>query len=376
MTVLEYQDTHTPRPPSRGFVRLTRVTYLFAGVLLPAFCFGFAALAGCPLAPEWQSGTDQAYITMMLDKTAVLPMLPLVAFSMACLTLASWNFKRFRRKNLVRAGVFGGTIISLIYTVVMWVALAPREPGMDAKTLEWFLLAAALVLIAVGIPLILLWTASKHLHITLRITGVVTGMALLIGIATFGGGMLFLLFIALGLAPAWAFAAYGILSLKLLRADQVNQKPNRILPAATAWTTAFGASMVWAVLQALHEYAKLPTAPPPGCYVATAAAKGHRHFVGAEVFSTGEKELIVNQQLRTLKAGEIALRTCLPRLHRAIRNVYDVAGPTVARRLNTPLKADIAFLLLKPPEFMVAVTLRCMGPKTVAAMNQLYRVRP
>ncbi|MEK6234867.1 MAG: hypothetical protein N2C14_09155, partial [Planctomycetales bacterium] len=57
----------------------------------------------------------------------------------------------------------------------------------------------------------------------------------------------------------------------------------------TAWFGVYLAAWRQSVQLMLIEYSKLPT-EPPGCYVATAAAKGHARFVGARstAFANGE----------------------------------------------------------------------------------------
>ena len=117
---------------------------------------------------------------------------------------------------------------------------------------------------------------------------------------------------------------------------------------------------------ALAEYAKLPTEPPPDCYVCTAAARGHRRWVGADARGC-------NDQMRHLKAAELALMALAPRLHRRLRRVYDAWGPSLARRLRRPLVADLAYALLKPLEWACREILRLAVEGADARARRLYR---
>jgi hypothetical protein len=82
-------------------------------------------------------------------------------------------------------------------------------------------------------------------------------------------------------SPLWAFVAYSVMSVLVIRLADPADVPRGgrcgacwrcrrrgWRPSRRPWRLA-----VW---QAGVEYAKLPTTPPGRCYVATAAARGHR----------------------------------------------------------------------------------------------------
>jgi hypothetical protein len=132
------------------------------------------------------------------------------------------------------------------------------------------------------------------------------------------------------------------------------------LMAVVTWLGAFLAACRWAVERSLAEYAKLPLSDPGGCYIASAAAYGHPWWVGSHPVLTADGTIVrINRQLRVLKAGELALRDRMPRVHRLLRGVYDVLGPLAARRLACRWLADVAYLSLKPAEWAVCVALAC-----------------
>jgi hypothetical protein len=117
-----------------------------------------------------------------------------------------------------------------------------------------------------------------------------------------------------------------------------------------AWRTSF----IWM----LQEYARLPTTAPTGCYISTAAARGHRWLVRSEACVSRDGSVHrVNDQMRFLKAGELLLTSVSPSAHRACRWVYDRVGPLLAAALVHPVLADVAYLLLKPPEWLCRMAL-------------------
>ena len=70
-----------------------------------------------------------------------------------------------------------------------------------------------------------------------------------------------------------------------------------------AHCSAWRLSYVWM----LEEYSRLPTTPPSGCFVCTAAASGHPPVVRGEDYpAPGGATYRVNDQLRVLKAFESA----------------------------------------------------------------------
>ena len=75
--------------------------------------------------------------------------------------------------------------------------------------------------------------------------------------------------------------------------------------------------------------------------------------------------------MQTLKAAELLLAQRLPRLHRALRAVYDRVGPPIARRIRSPWLADVSYLLFAPLAITAGVILRCL--KLQARIDRAYR---
>ena len=66
----------------------------------------------------------------------------------------------------------------------------------------------------------------------------------------------------------------------------------------------------------------------------------------------------VNSQLQILKCAELALMAVHPRFHRSLRRFYDVVGRALAKGIQNPFLADVAYLLLKPFEWIARGILR------------------
>ena len=98
----------------------------------------------------------------------------------------------------------------------------------------------------------------------------------------------FLPFILLGAVVGpmpWAVIAYSAMALRLMRrrrADRWQFSLAQLLGAPCRGSPRGRGAWRMSLLVVFEEYAKLPTSPPPSdCYVATAAARGHRRWVRA-----------------------------------------------------------------------------------------------
>jgi hypothetical protein len=61
-----------------------------------------------------------------------------------------------------------------------------------------------------------------------------------------------------------------------------------------------------------------------------------------------------------------------PRLHKVLRRVYDVVGRALARRLRNPFVADLAYLCLKPVEWIACSALRVVVPEIDIVSKKMY----
>lgn len=103
---------------------------------------------------------------------------------------------------------------------------------------------------------------------------------------------------------------------------------------------------------------------PPNLYVnehylCTVAAYGHRNLVKPlrMGYRHGHK-IIVNRQLLVANAFENLLEEKLPNLHKIIRNFYDKYGFPIAKLINTKIKSDIVYFLMKSLEYFFVFILK------------------
>lgn len=103
--------------------------------------------------------------------------------------------------------------------------------------------------------------------------------------------------------------------------------------------------------------------PPPNVwmdehYLCTVAAGGHRRVV--KPLRLGKRHghtVVVNRQLCVANAFEQLLEERTPRLHRAVRGIYDRTGYPIARHIRSPYGADLIYCLMKPLEWLFLLVL-------------------
>ena len=98
-------------------------------------------------------------------------------------------------------------------------------------------------------------------------------------------------------------------------------------------------------------YQDLPNQAPSGCFIVTAATRGHPKMVGPLVpIQHHGREQAANRQLITFWELESRWRHHAPRSHSSFRKIYNRVGPVIAARILSPWLADAAWLALKPLE--------------------------
>ena len=151
--------------------------------------------------------------------------------------------------------------------------------------------------------------------------------------------------------PFYVAAWYTIRAIQLIRAARLPAWQYLVsqLVALPFWVCSY----VWSS----SIYDSLPDTLGPGCFVVTAASRGHACFTGphTEINRHGRR-LRANQQLLTFWELESRWRMCAPRIHAAFRRIYNRVGPVIAARIKSPWAADLVFLGLKPLEIVA----RCL----------------
>jgi hypothetical protein len=152
--------------------------------------------------------------------------------------------------------------------------------------------------------------------------------------------------------PVGVAIYYTTVSLRMLR--------ERPLSFQTKWLTfcinaPFWVASIW---QSFRTYDQLPD-EPPSCFVVTAASRGHPSLVGPFTQITRRGQLrMVNDQLLTFWELEKTWSQRSPRSHRLFRCLYNRLGPRLASCLKNPWLADLAYLCLKPLEWLARRALR------------------
>ena len=339
------------------------------------FIFGIIVVAGPILnfslietfKPEWQDGKFSSYIDLFLLPEASLWFYPLLAYAVISYILLLWDVKRYAQSFIIRLGIYTGTFLALQYSLLAIM-------GLDTPSNYFY------------VPLIYLtpflfsrfhrWLSSKWkaslvngILIGISIVGILIAMALMSSpISPF----VFLLMIVGVSTPFWSL----LIALQASRWLLKYQETKFTLPRGLgtfAWLSAYTFALRFNILKMFELYNALPT-EPPNCYIATAAAKGHPRFVGSrEVTLASGKSMPVNRQLQRLKAFEIALMSVSAPSHRMMRRVYDVLGKWLAKQIQNPLLADIAYLILVPVELLSFFVLKSTVPEIQTLSERLYR---
>jgi hypothetical protein len=148
------------------------------------------------------------------------------------------------------------------------------------------------------------------------------------------------------LVPLYVAVWHWVRAVRL--SAQANLNCADFLRASYGSLPCWAGGLVWAYL----DYLKLPE-QPPGCFVVTAASRGHESLVGpfVGVMHKGSVRR-ANRQLLTLWRFEDYWQKRWPGSHMVFRGVYNRVGPAIARRIKSPWAADMFFLGLKPVELV------------------------
>ncbi len=345
--------------PVRGWWKICYVLFL---VIVPTF--SFAVVEG--IKPEWQSGDREAYVALLMLPEASVFFLILIVYSILCYLLLLGNAEHFAKFFAVRLGVYTGVFLALQYTILLGVYLFSGVQSL-AILLVWFLPLYLPKLYRLNIVKrvlshIRLWMIAIILIVYAVIASFIREDALIPAFLVFLG------IVASG--PFWSFLIAIQASAWLLEHHETNLTLPRGL-GITAWIAYYAAAWRYDILKMYELYAQLPPVPPE-CYIATAAAQGHANFVGSKLVQLANgNSMQVNHQLQIFKCAELALLAVAPKIHAPLRKTYDVIGKPLARRIRNPFLADVAYLLLKPLEWLAGFVLTMVVPeiKTTSIYN-------
>lgn len=352
-------------PKDRGLIVLT-------GILLPPVCFLLYFL--------FRNGH--------FSKEDGLGCL-LAGFSAVCAGLLVYDAPRFMKHVVIRFGIYSGIPVSLIYAIangwtlcreMSWIGplfvvgsilvpwgchrLIRRKwhgrtlmGGMVYWVFAWMLSCVVAVFAIMIVAAILHWNRAGSLE--------AAPLAMLFS-------LFFILMCSLAFAPFWTLLTFVFLSARLWRhpGREIGNMCAGISGVA-AWTGAYAVAWRAGVTQATEIHRALN----PGCFVATAAARGHRRFVGSWPTAwRGEPGGRANRQLVTFKCFELAMRMLSPAFYRVFRKIYDTCGYPLSRLIVHPVLSDMVFVLLKPPEWGARFVLRVIIPDFESLAANMYPI--
>ncbi len=366
-----------------------RLAFLYAGVALPIICH-LMTIDEPPDAANWQSGSLDDKLSFTLSGRVGFVFYPLMLYPITCLSMLLFRERRYADNAIVRFGIYTGIPVAVWYVAMLGIVVTDVSGPLSWDWLGTLVMGA----VAIGVPLavwglirLALWARRK---LGIPWIGVAAGVVVLYALATLFavladgdplgaafwpvGVVMAFCIVSLAFGPSWALGVYLGMTLRLLWCYPHPLRYRTIqLMAAMSWLAAFMSACRWSIVKSLEEYARLPMEPTGGCYVVSAAAYGHPRLVGSQVRTTSVGATVpVNNQLRTLKAGELALRVLSPRGHRLARCVYDRLGPLAARRLANPYLADLVYVALKPAEWSSFLILAWFLGRHRNAIDRLY----
>jgi len=134
----------------------------------------------------------------------------------------------------------------------------------------------------------------------------------------------------------------------------------------------FTDTATWRLSQQVH--------PPPldhtGHYLCTVAAFGDPKVVKPiRIGHRNGRETIVNRQLLIANAFEEMIQDISPKFHHTIRTIYDKYGYNLSKKINTPFRSNLTYILMKPLEwvFLLSLYLLCKNPEK--KINKQYAVK-
>ncbi|MEN9563276.1 MAG: hypothetical protein RIR73_1520 [Chloroflexota bacterium] len=352
------QSTKSHIPP---LLAQTWIYILFALVVVVAPILNFTLID--LLKPEWQDGRFVSYIYLFLLPEASIWFFMLLAYTIISYLLLLLAEERFAVYFFIRFGIYSGMLLALQYSILSFAASVTASPA--------FLIIPLAYVAPLFVPRIFQW-GKPYWTKLFRWNRIVAIAIPVIIIALLIWGFVFVLAIFGMAAPFWSFLIALHASRWLWKHYETKQTFARAF-GIFAWLSAYAFALRFNILKMFELYNALPT-EPPNCYIATAAAKGHPRFVGSqEVTLANGKSMRVNRQLQRLKALEIALMGVSGSGHRRMRRMYDVFGKWLAKRIQNPILADLAYLILVPIELLSFFVLQSLIPEIQTLTERLYR---
>ncbi|MCP4141368.1 MAG: hypothetical protein GY755_13975 [Chloroflexi bacterium] len=337
-----------------------RILYAFITIAMPII--SFAITYDDILNPDWQDGHISSYAGILLGGTVSRYFFPFLIYAIIAFGLLLFAPKGFSRSFFIRLGIYTGGILALQYVIILSVftngvgAIIAIVGGLALFFSTRFLYRkfgvkkTVLIYIAFFLGFYAIWALATDFRDALSALSLVV-----------------IFFFAT--AP---FAVLVIATLTSWHLQKEYPFSRKEVLGLGAWLFPYVAAWRLAILKMMEVYSSLPTQPP--CYIATAAAKGHPRFVKSEpVLANNGKIININPQLRYLKFAEICLVIIVPSFHKILRKIYDLVGKKLAQRINHPLLADMAYLMLKPFEWGTRFVMKALFPNLNQIAMKIYQ---
>jgi len=120
------------------------------------------------------------------------------------------------------------------------------------------------------------------------------------------------------------------------------------------WLMTMAATVTIGAARTKQIVSELPD-EPPGCFIVTAACRGHQTVVQSTVDTTTGQ--LTNDQLAVFRTFERWLQERKPVVHKVARQVYNRVAPPIARAIRFRWQADCVYLMLKPFEWLIRLTI-------------------
>ena len=133
----------------------------------------------------------------------------------------------------------------------------------------------------------------------------------------------------------------------------------------------FTETTTWRFSQHSHP----PYLDNQGHYLCTVAACGHPKIVKPVRLGTRHgNTIIINRQLMIANAYEEMIEKIAPRFHKIVRFLYDKYGFPISKHINTPLRSDIMYVLMKPIEWFFLLNLYLFCTRPERNINRQYNL--
>lgn len=338
------------------------VSAMFTVVPIASF-----ALSDGFLAPEWQDPTAEWSSIFANEARGPLEVGLLTLFGLGTAVIA-WR-PTARHHPLGRALLAGAAVLSGFYSVALTIASGSATIVMAISLAP---LAAIASLLVYGMRALNERAIRGDISLPIRIgTAAVIAAVITVlqplqnAVFSVAGWSVLALF---GAGPLLCFT----IATRLLISRWDSAGLTRFIPgAATVMAAVASIYVTWQ--RAMEHYATLsPTDPYADCYIASAAARGHRSVVGSWSAPASSGTVTVTNQLVHLKAVELLVRAASPRLHRWIRSGYNRVGPRLAARITSPVRADIAWATMLPLGIAARLVLSTMPAAARARVVGLH----